>query len=70
MGIYPIYTAAEAESHRYLGIYILTVCLSFATFKNNKSSKGEVCCSSILWSWKWLCVRPLEEEFGWWLMGC
>lgn len=38
MGIYPIYTVAEAESRRYLGIYILTVCLSFATFKNNKIS--------------------------------
>lgn len=36
MGLYPIYTAAEAESSRYLDIYILIVCLHFVVFKNDK----------------------------------
>lgn len=36
MGLHPIYTAAEAESSRYLAIYILIACLSFTTFKSDK----------------------------------
>lgn len=36
MGPHPIYTAAEAESSRYLDIYILIVHLSFTTLKNDK----------------------------------
>lgn len=36
MGLHPIYAAAEAESSRYLDIYILIVCLHFAIFKKDK----------------------------------
>lgn len=36
MGLHPIYAAAEAESSRYLDIYILIVCLHFTIFKNDK----------------------------------
>lgn len=36
MGRHPIYTAAEAESSRYLDVYLLIVCLSSASFKNDK----------------------------------
>lgn len=72
MGLHPFYTAAEAESSRYLNIYNLIVCLSFTAFKNDKINiplrvKSTVQLHPSPANW---CVRgPLEWSLAagcWW----
>lgn len=72
MGLHPIYTAAEAESSRYLVIYILIVCLNFTTFKNDKiNSPLRVKSTVHLRSGPANCCvqGPLEWSLGVWLMA-
>lgn len=74
MGLHPIYTAAEAESSRYLDIYILIVCLSSIPFENDKINSSLRAKSTVhlhsgpaddcVWG-------PLEWSLAdGWLVGC